>query len=166
MNHYSVTLQGLDKTAALGAVIAEHLRPGDRVLLHGEMGAGKTTLARSIGAALQAAPPLSSPTFILLSEHSGRLPIWHLDAYRLGPGADPNASGLLDERQLLGVTLIEWPEYFGITASGLLGASDLHLTITGSDEGVRSVDLRTGDAERLAAIAAQWQTQHVGATER
>ena len=69
-------------------------------------------------------------------------------------------------RSLLGVTLIEWPEYFGITASGLLGASDLHLTITGSDEGVRSVDLRTGDAERLAAIAAQWEAQHVGATER
>ena len=64
MNHYSVTLQGIDKTTALGAVIAEHLRPGDRVLLQGEMGVGKTTLARSIGAALQAVPPLSSPTFI------------------------------------------------------------------------------------------------------
>ena len=166
MNHYSVTLQGLDKTTALGAVIAEHLRPGDRVLLHGEMGAGKTTLARSIGSALQAAPPLSSPTFILLSEHSGRLPIWHLDAYRLGPGADPNASGLLDERQLLGVTLIEWPDYFGIFADSRLGVSDLHLTITRSDEELRSVDLRTGDANRLAAIAVQWQTQHAGATAR
>ena len=101
-----------------------------------------------------------------ISEHSGRLPIWHLDAFRLGPGADPNASGLLDERQLLGVTLIEWPDYFGIFADSRLGVSDLHLTITRSDEELRSVDLRTGDANRLAAIAVQWQTQHAGATAR
>ena len=73
---------------------------------------------------------------------------------------------LLDERQLLGVTLIEWPDYFGIFADSRLGVSDLYLTITRSDEELRSVDLRTGDANRLAAIAVQWQTQHAGATAR
>ena len=58
----SGTLRGLDDTESLGRAIAEVLQPGDRVLLRGEMGAGKTTLARAIGVALSAEPALSSPS--------------------------------------------------------------------------------------------------------
>lgn len=95
MNVVNITLANLAATASLGAAIGASLRPGDRILLAGDLGSGKTTLARSIGAALHAEPELTSPTFILVSEHSGDLPIWHVDAYRLPLGAIPFVRGSL-----------------------------------------------------------------------
>lgn len=91
MSVVTISLLGLGATTALGAAIGGTLRPGDRVLLSGDLGSGKTTLARAIGAALHAEPELTSPTFILISEHRGDLPIWHVDAYRLRPGVMPCA---------------------------------------------------------------------------
>ena len=83
MSVVTITLGSLAATTALGAAIGASLRPGDRVLLSGDLGSGKTTLARAIGVALHAEPELTSPTFILVAEHRGDLPIWHVDAYRL-----------------------------------------------------------------------------------
>jgi tRNA threonylcarbamoyladenosine biosynthesis protein TsaE len=66
-----IELNDLAATQRLGTIIAHHLRAGDRLLLIGEVGSGKTTLARAIGSALHADPPLTSPTFLLVSEHQG-----------------------------------------------------------------------------------------------
>lgn len=110
MSSLTLPLVDLAATEMLGAAIAATLLPGDRVLLSGDLGAGKTTLARAIGTSLGAVPPLASPTFVLVSEHAGRLPIWHGDAYRLDPGSDPRLAGFVDERQAGGVTILEWPE--------------------------------------------------------
>jgi tRNA threonylcarbamoyladenosine biosynthesis protein TsaE len=71
-----LTLSTLGQTQRFGALLAGLLQPGDRLFLVGEIGAGKTTLARAIGATLQADPPLTSPTFVLMSEHQGTMPIW------------------------------------------------------------------------------------------
>ena len=147
-----IQLNNLAATQRLGTIIAHHLRAGDRLLLIGEIGAGKTTLARAIGSALRADPPLTSPTFLLVSEHQGTLPIWHADAYRLPPGSDPLAAGLVDERHVTGITIIEWPEQvqwpLQAERSALL---EVELTPGAHDE-ARDASLRIGDAERAKSL--------------
>ena len=134
MNVVTVELDSRAATSALGAAIGAALRPGDRILLSGDLGSGKTTLARAIGAALHAEPELTSPTFILVAEHRGDLPIWHVDAYRLPVGSDALRSGIVDERQQHGVTMIEWPEHLeGIETAGA-GVLTVHLAAGAHDE--------------------------------
>jgi tRNA threonylcarbamoyladenosine biosynthesis protein TsaE len=146
----TITLGSLAATTALGAAIGASLRPGDRVLLSGDLGSGKTTLARAIGVALHAEPELTSPTFILVAEHRGDLPIWHVDAYRLPPGSDALRAGIIDERQQHGVTLIEWPEHLeGIGAEGT-GVLSIHLAAA-ADDGARSAVI-SGARPELRAV--------------
>jgi tRNA threonylcarbamoyladenosine biosynthesis protein TsaE len=98
------------ETEAFGARLAERLAPGDVVIVSGEVGAGKTTLIRGAARALGVTEPVTSPTFTIGQRYSGgRLPISHLDLYRLEnlDGEDP---GLLDD--YLGgdgVAFVEWP---------------------------------------------------------
>lgn len=150
MSVVTITLGSLAATTALGAAIGASLRPGDRVLLSGDLGSGKTTLARAIGVALHAEPELTSPTFILVAEHRGDLPIWHVDAYRLPPGSDALRAGIIDERQQHGVTLIEWPEHLeGIGAEGT-GVLSIHLAAA-ADDGARSAVI-SGARPELRAV--------------
>lgn len=128
MSELILELRDLTATEALGCAIAATARPGDRILLKGDLGSGKTTLARAIGSALHAEPALTSPTFILVSEHQGEMPIWHADAYRLAVGSDALGSGIIDERQVHGITLIEWPEH--LTGLDLSGDSVLQVRLT------------------------------------
>ena len=149
MSELHIRLTDLADTARLGAVIAPLLVAGDTLLLNGDLGAGKTTLARAIGEALKADPPLASPTFVLASEHSGRLPITHIDAYRLDVASDPIALGLIEPRSALGVTIVEWPERLAWDP----GDSALRIELNVMGEG-REAMLETTAAERIAALAA------------
>ena len=150
MSVVTITLGSLAATTALGAAIGASLRPGDRVLLSGDLGSGKTTLARAIGVALHAEPELTSPTFILVAVHRGDLPIWHVDAYRLPPGSDALRAGIIDERQQHGVTLIEWPDHLeGIGAEGT-GVLSIHLAAA-ADDGARSAVI-SGARPELRAV--------------
>ncbi len=101
------------ETSALGQRLAAVAEPGDLICLWGELGAGKTVLAKGIGAGLGTTTTIASPSFILMAEHVGRLPLFHLDLYRLVGAEDALDGGLLDERQAAGLTLIEWPERLG-----------------------------------------------------
>lgn len=101
----------------LGRVIGACLRPGDVLLLHGDLGAGKTTLAQGVAAALGVTEAMQSPTFTLVAEHEGRLPdgrpvrLNHLDLYRLSGPDELDSFGYdqyLDNNDE--ITLIEWPE--------------------------------------------------------
>ncbi|WP_448583022.1 tRNA (adenosine(37)-N6)-threonylcarbamoyltransferase complex ATPase subunit type 1 TsaE [Thermaurantiacus sp.] len=97
---------------AFGAELATRLRAGDAVLLSGELGAGKTTLARAILEGLGHVGEVPSPTFTLVEPYSApplRLPVLHADLYRLQPGAPIDDLGLDDVRDR-GVLLVEWPE--------------------------------------------------------
>ena len=157
MSVVTITLGSLAATTALGAAIGASLRPGDRVLLSGDLGSGKTTLARAIGVALHAEPELTSPTFILVAEHRGDLPIWHVDAYRLPPGSDALRAGIIDERQQHGVTLIEWPEHLeGIGAEGT-GVLSIHLAAA-ADDGARSAVISGARPEFRAVLDASFGT--------
>ena len=98
---------------AFGAMLAEHCPAGAVVLLRGPLGAGKTTLADGFIAALGGGHA-TSPTFTLAHRHDGgRLPLWHLDLFRLD---DPSAVEEIDIMQYVppdGIALIEWPERAG-----------------------------------------------------
>jgi tRNA threonylcarbamoyladenosine biosynthesis protein TsaE len=98
------------ETEALGAQLAERLEPGDAVVVSGEVGAGKTTLIRGACRALGIAGPITSPTFTIGHRYEGgRLPVSHLDLYRLEglAGEDP---ALLDDYLTPGaVAFVEWP---------------------------------------------------------
>jgi len=99
-----------DDTAELGRRLAPVLRAGDLVILDGPLGAGKTVLVQGIGAGLGVAGPVTSPTFVIARVHRGpRVPLVHVDAYRLGSLAEVDDLDLdtgLDEA----VTVVEWGE--------------------------------------------------------
>lgn len=96
-------------TSALGRALAALLAPGDLVLLRGDLGAGKTTLARAVAGALGVDGPVVSPTFTIAQRYAGRVPVLHVDAYRLG-SPDDEELGLVLDGAADSVTLMEWPE--------------------------------------------------------
>ena len=106
----TVALPDLAATATLGAAIAARLAPGDAVLLKGDLGSGKTTLARAILAALGVRENVPSPTFTLVQAYdTPRLMVSHYDLYRLKHESELEELGL-DEALDQGAALIEWPE--------------------------------------------------------
>ncbi len=106
----SVLTTSVDGTRALGAALAQAARPGDRIALLGPLGAGKTQLAKGFAAGLGVREIVNSPSFTLMAEYAGRLPLFHQDLYRLAGAEEALGGGLVDERQLDGVTLTEWAE--------------------------------------------------------
>jgi len=128
-------------TRALGGRLAAVARAGDLVCLLGDLGAGKTQLAKGFAAGLGVTDVVASPTFVLMAEYEGRLPLFHLDLYRLDDAADALAGGLLDDRQVTGVVLVEWAERLGPA----LPAARLDIVISGTADEPRSIALRTGD---------------------
>jgi tRNA threonylcarbamoyladenosine biosynthesis protein TsaE len=131
----------------LGAQLGRAARAGAVIALTGPLGAGKTELARGIARGLAVEEPVTSPTFILVAEHVGRLPLFHVDCYRLAGAEDALAAGILDERAAEGVTVIEWAERLGAA----LPAGRLEIVIDGAGDAPRTLELRATDAphERL-----------------
>ena len=131
-----------DSTTVLGRALGGAARAGDLVCLWGELGAGKTHLAKAFGAGLGVSGTITSPSFVLMAEYEGRLPLFHLDLYRLADAADVLAGGLVDDRQTVGVTLIEWPDRM----REALPTARLDVLIEGTGDEPRSITLRAGDA--------------------
>lgn len=97
------------ETEALGARLAERVRPGEAVVVAGEVGAGKTTLIRGACRALGVEGPITSPTFTIGHRYEGRVPVAHLDLYRL-EGLEREDPALLDDYLEGGaVAFVEWP---------------------------------------------------------
>lgn len=98
-------------TVELGRRLAEILRIGDVVALIGPLGAGKTQLTRGIAQGLGLDPrQVASPTFILMSEYEGRVPLVHIDAYRIRGLSDLESIGFTDELLSRSITVIEWAD--------------------------------------------------------
>jgi tRNA threonylcarbamoyladenosine biosynthesis protein TsaE len=127
-------------TSALGRMLATAAQPGDLICLWGDLGAGKTHLAKAFGAALGVTDTITSPSFVLMAEYAGRLPLFHLDLYRLSDAADALGGGLIDDRQVLGVTLVEWPDRL----AGALPVERLDVVIDGAGDEPRTVSVRAG----------------------
>jgi tRNA threonylcarbamoyladenosine biosynthesis protein TsaE len=102
------------ETGALGRALAALLRSGDVVGLCGDLGAGKTALARAVarGLGVPERVPVTSPTFTLVNEHVGRLPVYHMDLYRLCDARELYGLGLWEYYGGEGVCLVEWCDRF------------------------------------------------------
>ena len=102
-------------TREFGAALGKLLRPGDAVLLSGDLGVGKSVLARGIESSLGVAGPMPSPTFTLVIPYEGEIPLYHLDLYRLTDPDEFFAAGLDECVGGDGVAVVEWPERAGLS---------------------------------------------------
>jgi len=147
-----IELPTVADTRAFGERLAAVLRAGDLVLLIGPLGAGKTALAQGIGAGLGVRGPVLSPTFVIARVHSGgRLPLVHVDAYRLGSLAEVDDL-YLDVSAAESVTVVEW----GAGLAEQLADARLEILLDRKpDSEIRTAELRPvgGDwADRTAAL--------------
>jgi tRNA threonylcarbamoyladenosine biosynthesis protein TsaE len=137
-------------THALGVELGGLLRAGDRVVLVGPLGAGKTALTQGIGAGLGVREPVTSPTFVIARVHrGGRVPLVHVDAYRLGSVADVDDLDL-DASAAESVTVVEWGQ--GLVEQ--LADEHLEVRLERRDDDVRTAELvphGPGWTDRLSA---------------
>lgn len=126
-----------EETIALGEHLAQEFKPGTVVLLIGNLGAGKTTLAKGIVKGLRAAPPeeVSSPTFTLIHEYGDPTVVYHIDLYRLDDAAAVGTLGLDELFDKPAVVLIEWGERF----PGLMPQQRVEITIKAGDGEEREI---------------------------
>lgn len=108
-------LDSLPQTKVFGEIIGRLAVAGDVILLTGSLGAGKTTLTQSIAVGLEVPDDcyVVSPSFSLMFSYPGRIPLYHIDCYRLDGEDDVEGSGLMDYIVADGLTVVEWPERLG-----------------------------------------------------
>lgn len=134
---FTLLLKGLDKTHAFGRYLGEMAMPGDVICLEGDLGAGKTTLTQAIAVGLEVpdAQYVTSPSFAIFHEYPGRIPLYHMDFYRLHDASEIADLGLDEYFSLSGLTVIEWP----IRAAGLLPFDRLLLEIANPGDDSRVI---------------------------
>ena len=139
--------QSPGETQALAARLAQRLEAGDVIWLSGDLGAGKTTFTQGLGRGLDIAAPINSPTFVLIREYVGRLPLYHIDLYRLSDAREVATLGLPDYLAGDGVCVLEWAER--LDARGEMPG--LHIRIEPRGELARALTLAAAGerAERL-----------------
>ncbi|MGH7265500.1 MAG: tRNA (adenosine(37)-N6)-threonylcarbamoyltransferase complex ATPase subunit type 1 TsaE, partial [Candidatus Rokuibacteriota bacterium] len=127
-----------EETRDIAARLGRHARPGDVVALYGDLGSGKTCFIQGLAAGLDVEGPVTSPTFILIAEHTGgRLPLYHVDLYRTGGLEEIRALGLEEILGGRGVTAIEWAE----KAEALLPAGTVRVRLEGAGEESRTIEV-------------------------
>jgi tRNA threonylcarbamoyladenosine biosynthesis protein TsaE len=148
------TTTSADHTRALGAAVGAVLRPGDVVLLAGDLGAGKTTFAQGVAAALGVDGPVTSPTFTIVHEYDGRIPLAHVDVYRLESLAELYDLGFEEIVDDTRVTLVEW--------------GDMVAQAVPTDRLLVRLELVVDDEERFITFVphgARWR-ERMGSLER
>jgi len=144
---FAFRLDGLAATETLGGRIAANLKPGDTVALEGDLGAGKTALARAILESLGVTESVPSPTFTLVQHYdTPRLAVDHFDLYRLEEESELDQLGL-DETLASGVALIEWPG----RAGARLPIDALHVRLELAGENARRARI-SGPADWAKAL--------------
>lgn len=153
------TTASVEQTRALGEALASLARPGDLLLLAGDLGAGKTAFVQGFGRGLGVVERITSPTFTLVHVYDGRLPIHHLDVYRLEQLSEALDLGLPEMLDEGGVVLIEWGE----AILPVLPHDYLEVRLTfGPGDDDRYVALRpvgrvwAARTDAIAAIASPW----------
>lgn len=142
-----------EATRAFASRLAAVAAPGDALCLWGDLGAGKTVFAKGFGAGLGVRDTISSPSFVLMGEYAGRLPLFHIDLYRLASAVEALDGGLLDDRQASGVVVIEWPDRLGESLPG----DRLDVRIDGGADEPRRLRVSAHGAgyERYLAVASE-----------
>jgi len=99
-----------EESRELGQSLGGQLVPGDLIVYSGDLGAGKTTFTQGVARGLGVTAAVTSPTFTILQQYVGRIPVFHVDAYRLEDPEEIRETGLEEIFEAGGVTLVEWPE--------------------------------------------------------
>jgi tRNA threonylcarbamoyladenosine biosynthesis protein TsaE len=140
-----------DETLALAGAVGELLRPGDVVSLVGGLGAGKTVFARGVARALGVTEPVVSPSFTIVREYEGRVPLVHVDVYRIDRLQELHDLGFEELLRDDAVTLVEW----GDVIDGMLPGERLDVRLAAGD----------GDDERVVEIEGHGRSWRARATE-
>ncbi|HLR04142.1 MAG TPA: tRNA (adenosine(37)-N6)-threonylcarbamoyltransferase complex ATPase subunit type 1 TsaE [Virgibacillus sp.] len=109
MKHYKIETRSEDETIRLAEKLASLLKPGDVITLEGDLGAGKTTFTKGIARGLGVKRVVNSPTFTIVKEYSGELPLYHMDVYRLEDSEED--IGFSDYFDGDGISVVEWAQY-------------------------------------------------------
>lgn len=138
-------------TERFGERLGAAARPGDVVALWGELGSGKTVLAKGIARGLGVSGPVTSPTFVIVNEYAGPVPMFHVDFYRLGP-EQLGTVGWEEYLELGGVVVIEWAD----RAAGALPEQrlDVHLAHVADTKRAIRLEPHGRRAEELAGAIA------------
>lgn len=143
-----IDLPDASATAALGAALAPCLRQGDLLALAGDLGAGKTTLARGLIGAMGYPGAVPSPTFTLVQHYeTNPVPVWHFDLYRIGHPAEVIELGY-DDARADGIVLLEWAERLGADLPATRLNIELEYSASGSTR-VAHLSGPQGWADRL-----------------
>lgn len=146
-----------EQTREFGAALAAVARPGDRIALLGPLGAGKTQFAKGFATGLGVTEIVNSPSFTLMAEYAGRLPLFHQDLYRLSDAEEVIAGGLVDDRQEDGVTLIEWGERLPQRLDARRLA--VRFEVGAEDERTITVSATHPSQGRYVRVASSWAAQ-------
>ena len=142
-----VVSRSAQETQALGERLGARLGGGDVVACIGPLGAGKTCFLQGLARGLGVTTDVTSPTFILVNQYRGRMPVYHVDAYRTGSLTELVDLGLEEMLHGPGVTIVEWADKL----LPLLPARTIMVTITGLGDEPREFDI-AGPAEVLAGV--------------
>ena len=140
-----------DETLALAGSVGELLRPGDVVSLAGDLGTGKTVFARGVARALGVEDPVVSPTFTIVREYEGRVPVVHVDVYRIDTFQELHDLGFEEVLRDDAVTLVEW----GDVIDGMLPGDRLDVRLAAG----------AGDDERVIEIEGHGRSWRARAAE-
>jgi tRNA threonylcarbamoyladenosine biosynthesis protein TsaE len=149
--HGRVVTRSTDETLALAGSVGELLRPGDVVSLAGDLGTGKTVFARGVARALGVAGPVVSPTFTIVREYEGRVPVVHVDVYRLDTFQELHDLGFEEVLRDDAVTIVEW----GDVVDGMLPDDRLDVRLAAG----------AGDDERVIEIEGHGRSWRARAAE-
>ncbi len=146
-----VETHAADETRRIGQALGEAAQPGDVLLLKGSFGVGKTVLVQGLAAGLGVSESVASPSFVLMVEHQGRLPLYHVDLYRLdGRLDDEMLDNLADYQEAGGVCAIEWPD--ALPAELRAGATSISLAAP--DDTTRKITITSPNARLVSAVRA------------
>lgn len=142
MVEYVFELADLLQTASFGHLLGELAEPGDIICLNGDLGAGKTALTQQIAKGLQVPDScyVTSPSFTILQEYPGRMPLYHMDFYRLGDESEVEDLGFEEFFYLSGLTVIEWSKI----ADALIPETRMSIFLTINQDLSRRVELDFG----------------------
>lgn len=146
-----------EDTLRLAGCLAQSLRSGDCVLLHGDLGAGKSVFARGIARALGVCGAMPSPSFTLLIPYQGQMKVYHYDLYRLNDPEEFYAAGLDEFIGGEGVAIIEWPEMGEIAPEP---AVDVVLSrLPTGEENVRDIEINARGMRINAEALEEWRVR-------
>lgn len=150
--HFRLTSGSSEDTLAIARALGAALRPGDVVALTGDLGAGKTLFCKGVGEELGIPPDrIVSPTFTIVTEHAGTVPLTHIDVYRLSGAREADEIGMRELLPGVGISLVEWAEKI----EKLLPIDCIRVTFTISGGDRREISVEAPDLPRFDDFRAR-----------